>query len=387
MIHIHKDHLLIACKYLHRVVPRKPTLPALSCVLVEPTLTMTRLVATDLERTASISIPTGNKLAAIRAKQAGKILVDCGVLANAAATADTDTFLALTRDQIHLTLGGQPSTIPITIDKVADDLGDPTAKLVGDDWLHVGGAIFDPDAVKRLLRCVSRDESRFVLQGINWDKAGQLVATDGRRLHTEPFTPLPDQVEASIIIPTATCGIIPPRAAVSLKLGNCNHIAFVATENILTIRIFSRLIEGHFPNWRQVLPESSPNMIRINNQQAADHLRKISKGATGKDGTTTLEVGQGKITFHVRKDTPIGTFTLPAIITGTPTSITFNTKFLIDALDNGGDSFSYRDEMCPATITGVKRNQHILMPMRLGHNTPPAPEPEQEEEEEAYATN
>ncbi|NDG72165.1 MAG: FtsX-like permease family protein [Proteobacteria bacterium] len=61
-----------------------------------------------------------------------------------------------------------------------------------------------------------------------------------------------------------------------------------------------------------------------------------------------------------------------------------NTQFLIDALENGGDTFSYLDGMHPARITGVKQNTHILMPVRV--TPPPAtPEPDEapcEEEEE-----
>ena len=374
MISIQKDHLLLACKYLHRVVPRKPSLPALACVLIDPTLNETRLIATDRQRTAHISIPTGNKIAAMRAKQAGKLLVECGVLANAAATADAGTFLTLTRDQIQLTIGGQLSTIPITTNQVADELSDPTKTELAGEWLPVSG-IFDPDAVKRLLRCVSRDETRFILQGICWDAEGYLIATDGRRLHREPFHALPADLSADVIIPTAACEIIPPRAAVSLKFGqSSNYIAFVATENILTIRIYSRLIEGKYPNWRQVLPTLSGNTIRINNQDVAASLKKISKlHANNKDCTATIEVGQGQITLRLPS---ISSFSAPAIIAGTPTSISFNTKFLIDCLENGGDTFDYQDETSPATITGVKRNQHILMPVRLATNTPTAAEPE-----------
>jgi hypothetical protein len=72
-------------------------------------------------------------------------------------------------------------------------------------------------------------------------------------------------------------------------------------------------------------------------------------------------------------------------VDGSPTAIHFNTQFLIDALENGGDTNDYADGMSPALITGAKGTTHILMPMRGGDTnatTQPEPEPEEIEEME-----
>jgi DNA polymerase-3 subunit beta len=392
MIPIHKDHLLIACKHLQRAVNTRPTLPALACVHIEPGLHETRFTSTNLDQAVAASVPTsGSKLAALRAKNAGSFLVDSGVLANAAASADAGTFLQLDRNCLQLTIGGQVSTIPITTESAAEFPPLPEV-----DWMPVSGQI-DIDALKRLMRCASTDETRYILNSVHWDKEGLLVATDGRRLHTEPFSPL--EVDG-VTIPYAACRIIPPRASISLERPKdqespdepvvhlpSRYIAFVATENILTIRIFSKLLDGRYPSWRQVMPDPTSHSVRFNNQDAAANLRKINKLVAGRKKelcSTLLEPSPGRITFHLRKDVTIGSFTQPAVLTGNPEKIAFSTQFLIDALENGGDTFSYLDGMHPARITGVKQNTHILMPMRV---TPPAanPEPDEapcEEEEE-----
>lgn len=386
MIQIQKDHLLIACKHLQRIVPRKPTLPVLACVKIEPALNHVRLMATDCDRTAHITIPTGttSKLEALRAKKAGAVLVDSGVLANAAATADAGSFVRIDRDHIQVIIEGQASNIPIAV----EDTEFP--ELPSLDWLPVSGQI-DLDALKRLLRCVSIDEGRYILCGVNWDKEGYLIATDGRRLHREPFTPLPEGIDG-VTIPTETARLIPARAAISIdhrmdgeKIVTGTHIAFVATENILTIRIFSKLVEGKYPNWRAVCPNPSGNSVRFNNDQAASSLRKIAKiaGTSKRDiDSTLIEVGPSSITFHVRHDGKnSGSFTQPAIIKGKPASIIFNTKYLIAALENGADTIDIADNMTPGIFSGVKDNTHILMPMR-GDAPAPTSEPEEENEEE-----
>lgn len=388
MIQLHKDHLLIACKYLQRVADRKSTNPALACVRIEPAVGETRLLATDLDRAIHITIPSGgatSKLAALRAKKAGAFLVDCSVLANAAATADADSFLGIDRDHIQVRIGGQASAIPVTMPEETFDV----SSLIQSDWIAVSGQ-FDLDTLKRLLRVVSRDEARYAINGICWDKEGILISTDGRRLLQEPFTTPPPEIENDIILPADTCRLIPPRASVSIgnpKAGENigGTIAFVATEKILTIRIFSRLVNAKYPNWRQVLPQHADHSLRINNDEAAANLRKIAKIAAPKKELdhTLLRIGSGRVTFEVRKDgTPCGSFTQAAILTGSPTDIAFNTNFLIDALEIGGDTFAYRDESSPAIITGVKPHTQILMPMRTAvaqHQPEPEPEPEEVE--------
>jgi len=326
------------------------------------------------------------------------------VLANAAASADAATFLQLDRNCLQLTIGGQVSTIPITTEIAAEFPPRPEV-----DCMPVSGQI-DLDALKRLMRCASTDEARYILNSVYWDKEGLLVATDGRRLHTETFTPL--EVDG-VTIPYAACRMIPPRASISLERPKerempenpvvkspkkskkaepahalpplpSGYIAFVATENILTIRIFSKLLDGKFPGWRNVMPDATSHSVRFNNQDAATNLRKINKLVAGRKkelGSTLLEPSPGRITFHLRKDeVTTGSFTLPAVLTGNPQKITFSTQFLIDALENGGDTFNYFDGETPARITGVKQNTHVLMPMRVTPQPAPVVEPEAVEE-------
>jgi DNA polymerase-3 subunit beta len=380
MISIHKTHLLLACKHLQRVVSRNAVVPALACIKIEPGLRDIRLVATDLTRVVHITIPfhASSNIAMIRAKKEGSFLVNAGVLANAAATADAETFLHIGKDSLQVTIDGQISTIPTTTEDQPFDV----SSLTQSDWMPVEGE-FDPDTIKRLLRAASKDEARYTLQGIFWDREGRLVATDGRRMILEPFHALPPEVERDVIIPTDTCQIIPARAAISIgKPKESGHgIAFVATENILTIRIFSKLVDGNYPNWRQVVPEPALHSIRFNNQDAAASLRKLNKISSAKkelDSTLIEITGPSRISFTARKDgQSCGSFSQAAVITGNPQPVAYNTSYLIDALECGGDTFTHRDALSPALITGVKKNTQILMPVRTSNPTPePQPEPE-----------
>ena len=139
------------------------------------------------------------------------------------------------------------------------------------------GAIFTQ------LRCVSTDEARYVLNGIYWDGEGHLIATDGRRLHKESAHPFQLGEHKGVIIPTAACKLIPERAAISLLAKEEDPPRFIAF-SASGIRILSKLVEGNYPNYRQVIPEASGNSVRFDNTQAAAALRKLA--AIAKDSPT-----------------------------------------------------------------------------------------------------
>jgi DNA polymerase-3 subunit beta len=399
MIQIQKEHLAAACKHLLRVVPKKPTLPILGCIRIHQTPQSIHLTSTAIDRVIHITIPSlslggiKSKIAALRAKREGAFFIPADLLASAADGADAGSFVTLERANIRIILNEQPSNIPV------EGYGDAEwpDQIAGAAFTPVAGT-FDPDATKRLMRCASKDEGRYVLMSIHWDAEGILIATDGRRLQREPFTPLtqsignpqgandPSDTFKGITIPLEACKLIPARASIALASG---YIAFTATENILTIRIFAKLMDGNYPNWRQVTPQPSGKSVRFDNERAAESLRKINKIGSGKKmDSTRIEVAKhsgnyGTITLTPRKDgKPCGSFALPAIVEGSPDAIHFSTQFLIDALENGGDTIDYADGMSPALITGAKGNTHILMPMRDGGTTTqPEPEPEPEPEE------
>jgi DNA polymerase-3 subunit beta len=390
MISIQKEHLVPACRHLLRTTPRRPTLPELESIKITPAQGAILLTTTDLDRETTISIPAPKpiglaaKLAAMRAKP---ILVPAEVLANCAKSADNDSAIHIAPGNISFQIAGQTSSVPVE-GYNAESFPDSPQETE-----HHLGVCFDTDKIKRLLRAASTDETRYVLNGIYWEGEGNLVATDGRRLHKESAAPFQIGEHKGIIIPNAACKLIPERAAISLLAKGeepPRFIAFTAQQGILTIRILSKLIEGNYPNYRQVIPEASGNSIRFDNTQAATALRKLATIAA-KDSPTLMTPSPTGVTFSVKdKDGNLcGSFTQPAIIKGTPKPSTYNTKFLIDALENGGDCFDTKGDLSPALITGIKGNTHVLMPVRTTDSAPPTPpqETEEEESEEEYATN
>ena len=380
MIPIPKEHLTPAMRHLLRTVPRRPTMPVLSCVKIAPVQGAILLTCTDLNTETTISVPAPRPIglaAKLVAKRAMPLVVPADVLANCANSADHGSLIHIAPASITFQIAGQSNTVPVE-GYNAEEFPDSPKETE-----HRLGVCFDTDKIHRLLRCVSTNEARYVLNGVYWEGGGNLVATDGRRLALEhgPLFQLGEH--KGVIIPNAACKLIPERAAISLLAKEEDpprFIAFTAQQGILTIRILSKLVEGNYPNYRQVIPEASSHSIRFDNTQAATALRKLA--AIAKDSQTLITPSPMSVTFTVtsKKDgTSCGSFSQPAIIKGNPCIATYDTKFLLAALDNGGDCFDAPDGTSPALITGIKGNTHILMPIRT---STPVETPCAEEQEE-----
>jgi DNA polymerase-3 subunit beta len=384
---LNKELLAQSLRHLLRTTPRKPMLPILSCVKIASVQGAILLTSTDLDRETTISIPAPKPIglaAKLAAKRAVPLVVPASVLANCAKSADAGSDIHITDKSVTFQLAGSWSAVPVEGYPAEEWPDSPT----GVETLV--GVRIATDRIKRLLRCVSTDEFRFAICGIHWSPSGDLVATDGRRLHLENSgTACP--VERGIIIPTAACKLIPENASISLLNKNSEEpprfVTFTIQEKILTIRILSKLVEGNYPNYRQVIPEPSGKTLRFNNEQAAASLRKLA--AMAKRTSVRLTPADHAITFSVKESkegTSCGSFTQPAVITGALESITFDTGYLITALENGGDCIDYADGLSPGLITGIGNRTHVLMAMRTSDTTPkpstpePGDEPCEEEE-------
>ena len=195
------------------------------------------------------------------------------------------------------------------------------------------------ETVSRVARSASRDETRPVLTGILISAAGQelrMVATDSYRLsvkETALQTPLQGNLEANV----------PARAlqelarieqqtgadTVAVSVGQ-NQAIFELGDVVLS----SRLIDGQFPNYRQLLPESVEHELRLSSAELTDVVRRISLLAQ-KNAPLRLSFSEG--TLSVSAQTPdVGEASeaIPVPYHGELFEIGFNPEFLRDGLES-----------------------------------------------------
>jgi DNA polymerase III subunit beta len=231
------------------------------------------------------------------------------------------------------------------------------------------------ETIDRVARAASRDEVRPILTGVLLRVEGStltMVATDSYRLsvkHTELERALPEPIEANV--PARALRELARIIAqeepdeVSISLAR-NQAVFQAASVVL----FSRLIEGQFPSWRQLIPESFEHEVRLPRPELVEVARRVSQLAQ-RNAPLRFAFAEGELT--VAAETPeVGdaSESLPAPYSGEPLEIAFNPQFLIEGLESvEGDELAIKlsSPLRPGLLqpVGGEDFSYLVMPIRL----------------------
>jgi DNA polymerase III subunit beta len=195
------------------------------------------------------------------------------------------------------------------------------------------------ETISRVARSASRDETRPVLTGILISAAGQelrMVATDSYRLsvkETALEAPLEGTLEANV----------PARALQELariaQQANPETVAVSVGQNqaifeLGDVVLSSRLIDGQFPNYRQLLPESVEHELRLSSAELTEVVRRISLLAQ-KNTPLRLSFSEGALAVSAQTpDVGEASESIPVPYHGELFEIGFNPEFLRDGLES-----------------------------------------------------
>jgi DNA polymerase III subunit beta len=221
----------------------------------------------------------------------------------------------------------------------------------------------------------SRDETRPVLTGIlvsASDRELRMVATDSYRLSVKETT-----LEAPL---TAGFEVNVPARALQ-ELGRLvghdqdeplsvsvrqNQVLFTLGRVVLS----SRLIDGQFPNYRQLLPETFEHELRVAGPELTEVVRRISLLAQ-KNAPLRLAFAEGELTVSAQTpDVGEARESMPVAFTGEPLEIGFNPEFLragLEAIDEGDVLLKLISPLRPGLIESgdESRFRYLIMPIRL----------------------
>jgi len=193
--------------------------------------------------------------------------------------------------------------------------------------------------ISRVARSASRDETRPVLTGILMSASGQelrMVATDSYRLsvkQTSLESPLQGTLEANVparaLQELARIAQQAPAESLAVSVGQ-NQVVF----EIGDVALSSRLIDGQFPNYRQLLPESVEHELRLSSAELTDVVRRVSLLAQ-KNAPLRLSFSEGELTISAQTpDVGEASETIPVPFHGESFEIGFNPEFLRDGLES-----------------------------------------------------
>jgi DNA polymerase-3 subunit beta len=231
------------------------------------------------------------------------------------------------------------------------------------------------DTVERVARAASRDEVRPILTGVLFhaeETTLTMVATDSYRLsvkHTELEEALTEAVEANVParalreLARLVAQLGPEQVTLSLAR---NQAVFRAGSVVL----FSRLIEGQFPSWRQLIPESFEHEVRLPRDELLEVARRIGQLAQ-RNAPLRFAFTEGELT--VAAETPeVGDASegFPAPYSGEPLEIAFNPQFLIEGLESVDTDelvIKLSSPLRPGLLEPAGREDfsYLVMPIRL----------------------
>jgi DNA polymerase-3 subunit beta len=233
--------------------------------------------------------------------------------------------------------------------------------------------------IDRTMYAASADETRYNLNGVylevlEKEQKLRMVATDGHRLAYADRTIGDDisKVASGVIIPRKGMGelkrLVDEEDADELELGFSGNSAVATTP---TVKLVMRLIEGEFPNYRQVLPRASKHRITVSSDVLAQVLRRVSLLAAEGGRGVRLQISPGKLTISAKNpDLGEAQEEVDLDYAGETVSIGFNARYLLDCLGvfrAKEVEVGLIDELSPVQIRPTDDGDAlaVVMPMRL----------------------
>jgi DNA polymerase III subunit beta len=340
---------------------RTGTLPVLAGVKIHVAGDQLTVTGTDLELTIRLTVEVGGErdgAAVVPARLVGDI-----VKALPAGAVQVE----LTDDELSISAGrSQFSVRPLALDDYPA-LAEPTAEGV---TLPANAM---SDALRQVVRAASTDDARAVLTGVLLaaeDDGLRMVATDSYRLAVRD---LPE----SSVLGSGQKVIIPGRALAELSrvMGDVQDLTVrlgdrEATFESGTTRVSTRLIEGEFPNYRNLLPSSYPNLLTFGKAAMLEAIRRVK--ILAQDSTPVrLTLGGDTVQLTaITQDVGNAVEEIDATYEGTEMTVAFNPDYLsagIDAIDSDDVTLATMDPMKPAVLRGVGHDDYLylLMPVRV----------------------
>jgi DNA polymerase-3 subunit beta len=357
-----QDELAQKLAVVSRAVSTRASVQILSGVLLRAEAGRLHLAATDMELSLRSSLD-----AQVEGEGAvvvpGRLLVDLVRL-----LPESEVTIEQRVDEAMVHVASGPSTAALNTYAAEDFPRLPDLDAVGTFTVDREVLL---DTVNRVARSASRDESRPVLTGILVRfEGGSLVmaATDSYRLSVKETPLTGDAPEFEAIIPARALGELSriAQSGDSIELGiHENQVVFAADDVWLT----TRRIDGQFPNYKQLLPESFEHEVTLSRGDLLDVVRRVGV-LVQRTSPIQLRFAEGELRVLARtQDVGEAQETLPVTFSGEAMEIGFNAEFLREGIESiAADDVRIRliSPLRPAVIDGGPDDPtYLIMPIRL----------------------
>ena len=371
---INKDHFSNGLQQVLNVVGTRSAMPILGNVLIEASADHISLTTTNLDIGIRCRITA-------EVTTEGSITLPVRKLATIVKELpQQEVFFELaSNNQAKITSGG-------SIFKVMGIGTDEFPPLPSFENQHVFK--LEQNDLANMLKSVSfaqsSDENRYILNGVYFNFSDEnltLVATDGRRLALTSYELEADLSDTgSLILPAKTVSEIERLVGKgeSVKIAfNDRQVAFeIAIEDeegnsglIDHIYLVSKIVEGNFPNYRQVIPKETEHRIKIERELFLECVHRAALVTSEKSNSIKLKISNnlmeimGSSAEYGESHESMG-----IAYEGPDVQIAFNPTFLMEplrALSHDEIFFEFKDELSPGLVKTLNQFLCVIMPLRL----------------------
>ena len=364
---ISKEQIINGLQAVQNVVSTRTTLPILSNVLLRAEGDRLELTATDLDVTVACGVEAKITRPGATTVPVKKLFGIVRELTNLDIDIEVD-------EKNNCTVRSGPSFYKIN--GLSADEFPPLPKFKEEKKV-----VLRQETLKSMMKktsfAISTDESRYVLNGIFLslkDHKMTMVATDGRRLAlVDEEIDVSEASQVEFIVPAKAVNelnrLLQDKGEVEIQYAENQASFTLKDEKGSSILIISKLIEGNYPNYRQVIPAETKERVALVREEFLHALRRAEIMTSEKSNSVKLSFGKNKL--EITANSPeVGEAkeTLAINYKGPDIAIAFNPKYIIDplnALVNDEIFIELIDELSPGVVKINGPFLYVVMPMRL----------------------
>jgi len=361
-----REKLLDAIQVCQRAISGKSMLPILSGILFKTDKEGLRLSSTDLE----ISIRTSVEA---EIKEGGSMVVPARLISDILNNLETEKVeLKQIKEKSQLEVDSGESRFNVSVfmeedfPKIPEAHQESTCEIKSEDFIK---------AAREVVKAASKDESKPVLTGVLVEieeKMMRMVATDSYRLAVYETA-----IEGG---PAETIKIITPARSLRelirvISNKDAGSVVLTMTENQAIFKsggidLISRLIEGDFPNYKQIIPEGYEKLIKINKAHAIGMIKRAAIMAQNNSPIKITATKKQVVASANTQDVGEAVEKMEADYSGDEIKIAFNPDYLLDGItsvDSDDVAMEITDPLKPIMIKPVSESgfQYLIMPVRL----------------------
>ncbi|MBN2406997.1 MAG: DNA polymerase III subunit beta [Elusimicrobia bacterium] len=311
-------------------ISTRSTLPSLSHFLIDADKDKIKVYATDLE------IGIESSISSKEIEKEGALTIPARNLTDIIRVIDSDsvTLNKVKEGKVEISSDDSNTKFNIVCGESEDYPGFPEMK---EDRLISIDAKSLKEGIEKTLPSVSKDESRYILCGIYFENDGKelkMVSTDGRRLSYYKGKVKGNSSKFKAIIPTKAINVLEKTLtdedeSVKISINSSENQIYFSFGNTI---IYSRLIEGDYPNYGQVIPENTTKNIIVGTEEVLNATKKMIAATVERTTPVKFLFRSNKAVISLQAADGSGTSTIPVQYKGDEIEIAFNPEFIINAL-------------------------------------------------------